>query len=277
MSQFHALRQFYLDQPHEVSLETFAKCNARCTFCPYPTLDRIGTRLSDGLIDRLIGEMSEWRTPFMFSPFKVNEPFLDKRLMDICRTVNAAVPIARLRLFSNGSPLTKDLLQEVAALENVQHLWISLNAVDENEYERIMGIKFARTAQRLDVLHAMDGFPHSVVLSRVGYAGADEFKVYCAERWPKFDTYIIKQDSWLGYVPPDRPVIPNTPCNRWFELSVMSTGKVSLCCMDGTGEYAIGDIVSNSLLDVYNAPQWRDRRERLISRKTLHPCNTCSY
>ena len=69
---------YYLDQPKEVSLETWAQCNAACTFCPYPTMDRIGDKMPDELIDRLVGEMSEFKYPFYFSPFKVNEPLRQK-------------------------------------------------------------------------------------------------------------------------------------------------------------------------------------------------------
>jgi hypothetical protein len=271
---FDALRARYLDQPKEVSLETLALCNAACTFCPYPTLERQGAKMPDELIERLVGEMAAFREPFYFSPFKVNEPLLDSRLLPLCRLVNAAIPHARLRLFTNGSPLTSAKAEEIARLHNVEHLWISLNEHDPQRYESLMSLKFERTARRLDELHART-FPHPVVVSKVG---ADEgFRAYVIQRWPKFKPVLIKQDSWLGYVDPQYPGIPDTPCGRWFELSVMATGKVSLCCMDGTGEHAIGYVTNASLLDVYNAPHWRERRERLLSRRALEPCARCSY
>jgi hypothetical protein len=43
--------------------------------------------MSDDLIAKLIDEMATYDRPFHFSPFKVNEPLLDKRLKDICKTV----------------------------------------------------------------------------------------------------------------------------------------------------------------------------------------------
>lgn len=62
------LSQAYLDQPREVSLETLALCNAACEFCPYPTIERKGARMSDALITRLVGEMAQFPRPFYFSP-----------------------------------------------------------------------------------------------------------------------------------------------------------------------------------------------------------------
>jgi sulfatase maturation enzyme AslB (radical SAM superfamily) len=265
----------YLDQPREVSLETLARCNAACTFCPYPTLERIGTKMSDDLIDRIVREMARFEKPFYFSPFKVNEPLLDVRVLPLLRRMNSEVPKASLRLFSNGTTLTPRNCAEISELTRLDCLWVSLNEYRPAEYEALMGIPFDRTAARLDDLHA-SGFPHKVVLSTVGFPNED-FRRYCFDRWPDFESVAIKRDAWIDFTHPDRDVVPNTPCVRWFELSIMANGRVSLCCMDGKGEYAIGDVTTNSLLDVYNAPVWRERREALWSRRRVHPCSTCTY
>ena len=64
-------REYYLDWPKEVSIETFAKCNAACTFCPYTTLDRIGTKMPDELIERIIDELKDHPWPFIVSPWTI--------------------------------------------------------------------------------------------------------------------------------------------------------------------------------------------------------------
>lgn len=274
MSFFEELNQYYLRQPHEVSIETLALCNARCTFCPYPTLDRIGTRMPDELLDRLIDEMAAFQQPVYFSPFKVNEPFLDERLIPLCEKFLEKSPLSVVRLFTNGQPLTDAKLDGVARLKRVAHLWVSLNSHDPDEYERVMGIKFALTVKRLDRLHERD-FPHPVVVSGVGVG--QDFIDYVQDRWPKFRVAAIKKDAWIDFTTADNSIVPNVPCGRWWELNIMATGKVALCCMDGTGEYAIGDINTQTMLEVYNAPALLRRRERIMTRKTESPCNRCTY
>ena len=278
------LRATYLDWPHEVSIETFAKCNASCTFCPYTTLERIGTKMPDELIDAIIGELKDHPWPFIISPFKVNEPFLDKRLIPICQKINRELPKAHIRLFSNGSALTEKHIDAVNELEQVAHLWISLNDHRADEYKALMGLDFDHTAANLDVLHQKveQGFRWPVVVSRVreAFIPSDNdraFSEYVNRRWPLFKVHLIKPDSWLGDVKLGSDEIPDAPCGRWFELSVMATGEVSLCCMDGRGQYAIGDLNKNSLFEVYNAPHWRERRLKMLSRKGVFPCSTCSY
>lgn len=265
----------WLNQPHEVSLETQALCNAACTFCPYPTLERIGTRMPDDLIDRLVGEMAGFDRPFMFSPFKVNEPLLDSRVIPLLQRMNQEVPHARLRIFTNGSPLTTEKAEQIAKLENVEHLWISLNESTPKEYEATMGLKWDQVTRRIDSLHAMDDFPHPVCVSRVGKD--ENFVKLVSVRWPRFQPVTIKRDGWLGFTTAYSDEIPDTPCSRWWELNIMADGRVAHCCMDGKGEFPIGDVNTQTLLEAYNTRHWRERRAHLLSRRGLHPCSTCSY
>lgn len=264
---------FYLDQPREVSIETLALCNAACTFCPYPTLSRKGQRMSDELLDKLIREMSEWTLPFHFAPFKVNEPLLDKRFIDICRRVERET-LAHFRIFTNGAALTSRRIAEIASLGRVTHLWVSLNSHIPEEYEALMSMPFERTAKRLDELHK--GFPHPVVLSAVGSPN-EAFRAYCGDRWPRFGCFVIEKSSWLGFTEAQRMTVPDTSCSRWLELSITSSGVVSLCCMDGEGQFPIGDVNTQTMLEVYNSPFYRERREKGLSRLEVPVCKTCTY
>ena len=259
----------YLDQPREVALETYAKCNAACVFCPYPTLDRIGEKMSDDLIIDLIDQMSEWDKPFYFSPFKVNEPLLDKRLITICKDVLMNTN-GIIRLFSNGSALTPKKIEEIATLDRLEHLWISLNDYRAKEYRELMNLDFENTASKLDYLHE-SGFPFRVVLSTVGFPN-EEFRRYCFDRWPNFESFAIHRSGWLGDIEPqDRP-IPEHECGRWWEMSIMANGIVSLCCMDGQGKYPQGDVKAESLLDIYA----KMREHRVRKKRDWFPCNTCN-
>src|ERR1051325_7935923 len=268
----------YLRQPREVSIETYALCNAKCEFCPYPTLERKGTRMTTADVFKLLEQMKAWAFPFFISPFKVNEPFLDDRLEDFCRYIDRNIPNAVLRLFSNGSPLIERHLQWVSELRRVEHLWISLNEVDPLRYRAVMGLDLMRTLERLDALHErvkLGKFPHRVVVSRVGRIDVVEdnvFTEHCREGWPRFYVRLIKRDAWIDFTNAADESVPLAPCGRWWELNICADGKAALCCMDGTGEYAIGDANTTSLLDIYNQPQLVTRRNFTVSRKGITPC-----
>jgi MoaA/NifB/PqqE/SkfB family radical SAM enzyme len=129
-------------------------------------LDRIGAKMPDDLMWRLVDEMSEWKEPFGFCPFKVNEPLLDKRLFPLLQRVEAQT-IAQIRLFTNGQALTWEWLEKLHSLDRVAVLWVSLNHHIPEEYEKLMGVKFDRVAKNLDALHEST-FAHPVAVSRVG-------------------------------------------------------------------------------------------------------------
>lgn len=275
------MQALFMDYPMEVSVETMALCNARCTFCPYPTLDRKGEKMSDELLNKLVDEMISWDREMYFSPFKLSEPLLDKRTLPLCERVSDESDKIVFRIFSNGSTLTPANIAGIAKLKRVAQVWVSLNSHIPEEYEKLMGLKFEQTARKLDYLHSINDFPHSVLLSTVGYPN-EPFRRYCFDRWPRFESLAIKKDAWLGFTDAQVTQVPDTGCSRWFELSITARGTVSHCCMhDGIDtRYNIGDVNIQTMYEVYNSPRWKARRRDLVSRKTLDdnsPCNRCTY
>lgn len=274
----------YLDYPAHVHLETMAVCNAACSFCPYPVLERQGEKMSDALIEKVMRDLAAIpkTVPFTFSPFKVNEPFVDVRLFDICRAVNRRLPHASIALTSNASPMTDAILDKLEAVRSVAYLAVSFNDHREAEYEATMKIPYKRTVERLDGLHkrfkaGRIRFP--IVLSRVGDGSpADkEFVAWVESRFPGFRGSVSPRGDWLGQV--DTPVknVPNMGCQRWFEISITATGVVAHCCMDGMAKFPIGDVRQQSVLDIYNAPDYRRLRETVTTRMDVSPCNGCTF
>src|SRR5208283_1279915 len=173
-SQVDAMRKSpYLDFPAHVHLETNALCNAACNLCPYPTLERRGTKMSDALITKIIEDLRDipQNLPFQLSPFKVNEPFLDTRLFSILAQINQRLPNASLTLTTNASAINEKQLARLGGVRNLVYLWISMNDHREAEYEATMKLPYRRTIERMRMIHAAraaNRFPLRVILSRVG-------------------------------------------------------------------------------------------------------------
>ncbi|TAN35398.1 MAG: radical SAM/SPASM domain-containing protein [Verrucomicrobia bacterium] len=278
-------RSKYMDFPKEVNIETQAICNAACSFCVYPTMERKGDKMSDELIDKIIDDLKAipQDLPFIISPFKVSDPFLDKRIFLICEKINNELPNAKLRLFTNGSPLTEKIVDKIADIKNVVHLWISLNEYEKNAYEATMKLPFEKTIEKLNALHTRveNGYPHSVAVSRVCDNSLEDvkFKQFLATYYPLFGCSLIGRSDWAGQldIGSQKQVSP-TACVRWYELSIMASGKVALCCMDGEGKHVVGDVNKNSVLEIYNSRDYRKMREYSFSRLAVAaPCDVCIY
>ena len=274
----------YLDFPAHVHLETNALCNAACSFCPYPTLERKGTKMPDALIAKIIEDLRDipQGLPFQLSPFKVNEPFLDTRLFSILAQINERLPNASLTLTTNASAMTHKQLAKLSRVRNLGYLWISMNDHREAEYEATMKLPYRRTIERMRMIHAERASGRlalRIVLSRVGDESAvdAEFVRWIEREFPLFEASVFQRSNWLSQVDTPTAGAPKVGCVRWFDLSITATGVVAHCCMDGSAKYPIGDVSRQHVLDVYNAPAYRHLREHTRFRQDAEPCNRCSF
>jgi MoaA/NifB/PqqE/SkfB family radical SAM enzyme len=284
-NQVEAMRKSaYLDYPAHVHLETNALCNAACNFCPYPTLERRGTKMPDALISKIIEDLRAIPATlaFQLSPFKVNEPFLDTRLFGVLARINERLPNASITLTTNASALTQKQLGRLGGVRNLDYLWISMNDHREAEYEATMQLPYRRTLERLRMIHAARASKRlalRIVMSRVGDGSAAdvEFVKWVGREYPLFEASVFQRGNWLSQVDTPTESAPRVGCIRWFDLSITATGVVAHCCMDGAAKYPIGDVSRQHVLEVYNAPAYRRLREHTARRQDVEPCNRCSF
>jgi len=61
-------------------------------------------------------------------------------------------------------------------------------------------------------------------------------------------------------------------------LDILSSGKVTLCCMDQEGEFPLGDVTQQSVLEVFQGEASRRYQEmhRAGRRAEIAPCGTCN-
>jgi sulfatase maturation enzyme AslB (radical SAM superfamily) len=279
-------RSHYFEYPRSIHIETLASCNATCTFCPYTELDRIGTRMPDSLIEKIINDLSEIPTsiPFTICPFKVSDPFLEKRLPEIISDIHGRLPSANIWIATNGSALTeKNARKFEAAARRPISISISLNEYRADAYQKIMGLNFERTVANLKMLHDLAGhgeFSHPVWIGRVSSTEAEDFAFmrWVRKELPNFGIMIKGAGNWIGNVTSrTRDVVMPIGCSHWFEVSIMATGKLALCCMDAKGDIELGNVAEQSILEIYNAPAHRAFREHAKTRLDVAPCSRCTY
>ncbi|MFZ5354298.1 MAG: SPASM domain-containing protein [Bacillota bacterium] len=277
----------YMDYPKEVSIETTGRCNAKCEFCPHEQLDRKNIDMTDDLFLKIINDLKEIpdNISYTISPFKVNEPLMDKKFFARMDTINKELPNAKLRFFSNLNIADEEKIDRVLNIRNLKSIWISLNSVDEAEYARVMKLDLMRTMNNLKVLlskHSVMCDKPELIIGRVADGSINDDSFICrvndifSEFRDNFQVIIVRRGEWIDYMKPAYHDMLDKPCLRWFELSITCTGKAALCCMDGKGSYAIGDVNEASVLDIYNG-EFKRLREKGYKRKYVAPCNKCSY
>jgi molybdenum cofactor biosynthesis enzyme MoaA len=267
--------------PRLVAIETTNACNAKCAFCPNSIMNRDRAAMSDDLYRKIIDDCASFQVQAI-EPFLNGEPLMDPQIVPRLQYLRERLPATKLRLYSNGFALVPERVDELQGV-GIDHLFISLNTLDPAKYEAVMGLRLDRTLRNID--YVVDDSRRTrlareitIRMTRTDDTTAEDqarFLAYCKQR--KVNCMIVGLFNYLGDVKSPLPV-PSFPCEHITRVDILSSGIVTLCCMDAEGKFALGDASKESILDIYNGPRARAYRtmHRQGRRKQIPPCGTCN-
>lgn len=267
--------------PRLVAIETTSHCNAKCVFCPNNALARGKEHMSDDLFESIVDQCRDMPIEAI-EPFLQGEPLSDPKIMARLEHIRVRVPHAKLRLYSNGYALTPKRIDQLVGL-GLDRLYISVNTLDPVKYKNVMGLELERTLANLEYL--VDPARKSRVAREITFRmlrtpevtleEQDKFVDYCKKR--RVGYFIVGLFNYKGDIHSDMP-IPGYPCEHIDRLDILTSGRVTLCCMDQNGEYAWGDVTKQSLIDVYRgevAVRYQTMH-RTGRRREIEPCDKCN-
>jgi GT2 family glycosyltransferase/MoaA/NifB/PqqE/SkfB family radical SAM enzyme/SAM-dependent methyltransferase len=285
--------------PIHVQIQTQSRCNGRCVHCPYPAMVRDHGQMSWDLYEKIVQEVCSWPHPERRTIHLMlqNEPLLDGRLPQAVGRVKAGRPSPRVSVVTNGTLLTPQLTEALAAA-GLDELVISLDAATRTTYERVhLGLSFPRAMAALEVLLGSDPPPFSWALSflrhRETWADLDAFRSFCRRRGIAHRVYPPVNragalDSFSGIQ------LPGTPEERWVRLRrrllwggcrlpmatccILYTGEMILCCHDWRASLVLGDVRTESIRGIWQGSALGEIRRALAHGKAPapDPCRRCS-
>jgi hypothetical protein len=249
-----------------VSLETMTTCNQKCYFCPVSIAPREDFAMSDAMFERIVGELTT--IPTIESVFlqSYNEPTLDRRFVEQCRTLFAAkLPVAVL---SNGSGLTPQKVDALAEDGPLRYLCINLSTLDRERYQATRGedhlgivlrnLDYAKNVALADDMNIVvlgvgdDVHELDFVSIRDRFAGS---------RFNVNKHVVMDRAGWLdvGLKPPARTEhlngCDNVGSRPLQHLHITPHGKCVLCCEDYDEKYVVGDLNSSTIGEVLSGPE----------------------
>ena len=230
-----------------IEIETHNRCTRHCWFCKFgqKQLDPSPKLLSDKLIEKIADNLHDLGFKGRISPFGINEPLLDPRMVDIIRLFRAKCPGALISLASNGDLLTEELYQSLvtAGLDG-----LLLNMYDDAAWKRLEPFHKYPNVRFNDMR-----IPDRWVENRGGSLGK-------VKAWPALDIH--------------------RPCLRPFTMMVIhSDDNVVLCCGDIYSDVVLGNVAQQRLEEIWNSEGFNFYRTRLAStgRTGLKLCQGCSH
>jgi len=292
-----ALERLVPPFPLKIQLQTTTRCNAACEMCPHPLVTTAPGfehgEMSRALFDALLAEIA--RHPVeRLALFLMNEPLLDRRLVDWVAAARRALPRVTLNLFSNGALLRPELARRLADA-GLDELSISVHGFDAPTYEAVMrGLSFERIDQRLRELFgaARDGRLGRMTL-KVVMGDLPELAATLPKADPSYrDHVLLKAFSNERTVTQVAPGLPASAaraaeepplCQRPFvKLYVMWNGDCVLCNVDWKRAAVVGRIDPAAGVGIEQV--WRGERYREIRTRHLRgefeegfPCRGCDY
>jgi MoaA/NifB/PqqE/SkfB family radical SAM enzyme len=275
------------DFPSELSIETVNLCNAKCTICAHPDMQRHKGKMPAEMVYSLIDQAALGNVDRLFlSGF--GEPLLDNRLVDF---ISAAKQkgIKNISIVTNGYLLIPELAEKLVAA-GLNEIIISMDGFTPGTYEKIrIGLKFAKLAENIRGLSSLKNRDQvNISISCVDLIHNRDEKKQAKELFGRHvdAIYLRQAQGWTrrygqqiaSYTPHFGP--NRVPCRYlWDSASVYIDGTVPVCCLDFEAEGIMGNANEFDLASIWKGNKFDGyRRLHLDGRKDeLSPCSKCGY
>ena len=232
-----------------VQIESHNTCTRKCWFCKFgqERQDAEILSMSDETILTIANGLHELEYSGRISLYGINEPLLEPRLFDMIALFKSKCPDSFITINTNGDRLT------------------------EAVYQKLM-------EAGLDGL-IIDIYDH-LAMRRLEKYGAYE-KVALQDRRKPDD----KMDNRGGSVKINQDkfflekIIKSTCLRPFNVLQICANGDVVLCCADMYGDVVMGNIMNQTLEDIWNSEGFKLYRTELATngRANLKLCQNCSH
>jgi len=239
-----------------IEINTTELCNRTCVFCPrhnpevFPNRNLNMSTYGASLIAKHLSE-ANYKGKISLSGFGENT--LNNQFPEIIRSFRNELPDNIIECNTNGDFLT----QEYA----------------ENLFEKGLSFLYINC---YDGPEQMDHF--SVIMKNVP---TDKFKFRM--HWSQADHGLILNNrsgtiDWIGIEETDVKSLQGKPCHYpFYKMFVDWNGDVLFCSNDWGREHVIGNLIQDSLFDVWFSKPMRSLRRKLRKGdRSNSPCNKCS-
>ena len=237
--------------PYAAQIETTTRCVGVCEFCPHK-------------------EVVEGRPEFM--TIETYEKVLER--------VAEAGCFRDVYLFGNGDPLCDPRLPELVdkiPCDYRVYLFTTLGM-------KLSDAMVAATARCQVVLSAADLTPQGQALRdqnmqrvKVREVHATTTRVELGRKLAQAvnrPLKVVPVYNWMGQVDSEFKSVGR--CSRPREhMYVLSDGRVALCCLDARGEYALGNLLTETVRDIWSKPL--TQRYCTEDRSGLAGCQRCNH
>lgn len=256
--------------PLEIALELANYCNLKCVMCPVPNLKRKRGFMDDIVFKKTVEEVSK-ESGFVFLPQGFGESLLHPQWTQLINFARSK-EIQPIAVLTNGMLLSGEKM--VTVTENVDIVVVTLDGSNAKTYESVrVNSSFERVTENIKNFLRMRGNfdrPHCVIrIIRMQDTEKEieTFRMYWSNRIGAGDIIQVSDCiDWAGSVDyrgvdKRQERRERLPCRMlWKNLTVYYDGQVSPCCYDAEGRLIVGNVLDQSLGEIWNSASLRNLR-----------------
>jgi pyruvate-formate lyase-activating enzyme len=275
----HVRRQ----RSYGLMIELSSVCNARCVFCPHPTMQREKRIMDDDLFEQIVSRIIEEKIrPTRIDLFNVGEPLTDRSLFQRIRRLKEAFPSALVAMTTNFALATPAIIEELLA-SGLDRIQISLNAASRDSHREIMGLDYDKTVRNIEMLIERRRARKSPLYVMLSFVLCEQNRSQARDfmrTWEdKVDcVWFQRAIDWGGAVDISSPYTGSPyPCNDLFErIVILSNGEFALCCQDYSGLIR-SNVRDTPILAAFHSKPFEEIREVHLKGdiRSLQMCRDC--
>jgi len=286
--------------PTVIQIQTINRCNAACSFCPYPYTIHLQEKqiMDDELYSKIVNECVAEPDLQDFVPMSKNEPLLDTKMETRVAEFKAkAQPHQMVELVTNGSPLTPARARRLMEA-GVDLITVSVNAANEETYNKVMiGLSWKQVMNNIEALSKIELSKVNVYLRFVNEQDNRKDLQGFRERWGHFNLFSFNINNRAGTVRGyEARVIHYNDfierikrmagshiypvCPYVFSMAhVLENGDVPMCSNDWANREVLGNVRTQTIREIYNSPRMNEIRALMIQGRfeEIEACRQCSF
>lgn len=284
--------------PRVLRIEPASQCNLACSHCPTGTVEMARSVMTEQVFEKVLEEIERHKAFIkVIVLYHGGEPLLNRNFYNMVAQIKVINDSFFVKTVSNGMALTLGHAKQIIS-SGLDMIEFSLDgeSPDESQHVReksntqrivknIKGLielkaiagaikpdiyiattQFLRDKDQVNVL----GEPPVPAWLEQMFEGVSGFKSTYALQWPhmgdsgKFDFLTVG-----GYDSNECDHVINT-------LTIRADGSVVPCCYDLTSKLVMGNILDQSLTDIWNGRKYQILRRSIASKKYISICATCA-
>lgn len=289
--------------PKSVKIELTSRCNYKCQYCTIAFRNgQLGKDMEWDLFMKITSEM-KYLGVEEIGVFYIGESFMSSRLVDAIRFLKYQLRIPYVFLTSNAS-LAHPATVYSCMKEGLDSLKWSCNVADEKQFEKLMRVsKDCLELAKENIKSAKEirdkyKFETKLYASSILYDNDQPKKA--GEFLDKFVRPYVDEHYWLPLYTAGgqakekeaelgmKPVAGNTgrlddpsepiPCWTLFTAAhIMVDGKMTACCLDGVGNWVMGDLTKNTFMECWHSKEFQELRKAHLEKNIIGTkCEKCA-